>query len=196
MESEERIFLDFRNGKVDIFYKRMYPQLLSYAIRRLGSDFSFWAEDCVQDSFYKAYVHRTKLTNAVLFKSFLFACIRNKVISILRHNQAANNYLESKDGEDSEEFVNSIIEQETLNLLYDAIKALPDNLQIIFNLSFVQNKKNNEIARILNISESTVKRRKSLMIKMLEQDLIKKTNNDLSALSLLYPILLYLETFM
>jgi RNA polymerase sigma-70 factor (ECF subfamily) len=172
----------------------MYPQLLSYAIRHLGSDYSFWAEDCVQDSFYKAYEHRIEFSNPFLFKSYLFSCIHNKIISILRHNEAVGHYVESNNANDeSEEFVNSIIEQETLDILYSAIKSLPENLQTVFKLSYVEGKKNAEIAEILNISERTVKRQKSTMIQMLRQYLVKKTGNDLSALRILLPVLTYLE---
>jgi RNA polymerase sigma factor (sigma-70 family) len=193
MGLEEQIFQDFQNGSVDLFYKRMYPQLLSYAIRLLGTDFSFWAEDCVQDSFYKAYTHRAELSNLLVFKSFLYSCIHNQIISIMRHNQVHESYSKKIQEEESEEFVNSVIEQETLNLLSDAIKALSPKLHEMFDLSFVQNKKNNEIAEILGVSESTVKRQKALMIETLRQDLIKRTNNDLSALGILLPILAYLE---
>jgi RNA polymerase sigma factor (sigma-70 family) len=196
MGLEDQIFHDFQNGSVDLFYKRMYPQLLSYAIRLLGADFSFWAEDCVQDSCYKAYLHRSELSNFLIFKSFLYSCIHNQIISIMRHSQVHENYSKKLQEEESEEFVNSVIEQETLNLLSDAIKALPPKLYELFDLSFVQNKKNNEIAEILGISESTVKRQKALMIATIRQDLIKRTNNDLSALSILFPIIACLEMSM
>jgi RNA polymerase sigma factor (sigma-70 family) len=193
MEIEEQIFQDFQNGSVDLFYKRMYPQLLSYAIRLLGSDFSFWAEDCVQDSFYKAYTHREELSNVLIFKSFLYSCIHNQIISIIRHNQVHEIYTKEIQEEESESFVNSLIQQETLNLLSDALRALPDKLYEIFDLSFVQNKKNNEIAEILNVSESTVKRQKLLLVETLRSDLKKRTGNDLSGLAILLPILTYLE---
>jgi RNA polymerase sigma-70 factor (ECF subfamily) len=171
----------------------MYPQLLSYAIRLLGSDFSFWAEDCVQDSFYKAYTHREELSNVLIFKSFLYSCIHNQIISIIRHNQVHETYTKKIQEEESESFVNSLIQQETLNLLSDALRALPDKLYEIFDLSFVQNKKNNEIAEILNVSESTVKRQKLLLVETLRSDLKKRTGNDLSSLVILLPILTYLE---
>jgi DNA-directed RNA polymerase specialized sigma24 family protein len=63
----------------------------------------------------------------------------------------------------------------------------------MFDLSFVQNKKNNEIAEILNVSESTVKRQKLLLVETLRSDLKKRTGNDLSSLVILLPILTYLE---
>jgi RNA polymerase sigma-70 factor (ECF subfamily) len=114
----------------------------------------------------------------------------------MRHNQVHEIYTKKIQSEESEEFVNSVIEQETLNLLSEAIKALPPKLRQIFDLSFVQNKKNNEIVDILGISDSTVKRQKALLIETLRQDLKKRTNNDLSALQMLLPILAYLEMTM
>ncbi len=196
MGLEEQIFQNFQNGSVDLFYERMYPQLLSYAIRLLGTDFSFWAEDCVQDSFYKAYTHRSELSNFLIFKSFLYSCIHNQIISIMRHNRVHESYTKKVQEEESEEFVNSVIQQETLNLLQEAINALPQKLNEMFDLSFVQNKKNNEIAEILGISESTVKRLKLQLIQTLREDLKKRTGNDLSALAILLPLITYLEMSM
>jgi RNA polymerase sigma factor (sigma-70 family) len=193
MGIEEQIFQDFQNGDVDLFYKRMYPQLLSYAIRLLGSDFSFWAEDCVQDSFFKAYTHRSEFPDVLIFKSFIYSCIHNQIVSIIRHHKVHESYTKRLQDEETGEFVNSVIQQETLNLLSEAIHALPDKLYEIFDLSFVQNKKNNEIAEILNVSESTVKRQKLLLVETLRSDLKKRTGNDLSSLAILLPILTYLE---
>lgn len=63
----------------------------------------------------------------------------------------------------------SIIEQETLDLLYDAIEHLPDELRTVFSLSFEQGLKNEEIAIQLQCSVGTVKNRKNSIIRFLRQ---------------------------
>ena len=73
------------------------------------------------------------------------------------------NYLNETDTN----LVNSIIEQETLDLLYEAIDRLPKDLRIIFDLCYEQGKKNAEAAQVLGISESMVKKRKVKMLQML-----------------------------
>ena len=63
METKEQIFQEFKQGKIDQFYKIIYPQLLLYAVRHLGDNYSFLAEDCVQDAVYqKTYDLRVNVT--------------------------------------------------------------------------------------------------------------------------------------
>ena len=57
--------------------------------------------------------------------------------------------------------------QETLDLLYDAINALPGEYQQIFELSFVQGLSNGEIASLLNLSVSGTKKRKARFLELM-----------------------------
>ena len=59
MIDEEQILTDFINGDIDVFYKKMYSPLLAYAVRYLGNDYSFLAEDCVQDAIVLSYERRS-----------------------------------------------------------------------------------------------------------------------------------------
>ena len=60
-----------------------------------------------------------------------------------------------------------MIEQETLDLLYRAIDELPERYRTLFKLSFEQGLKNAEVAHLLHISESAVKKQKSQFIRLL-----------------------------
>ena len=175
----EQIFKDFKAGKIDTFYRKMYPQLLIYAGRHLGKDYAFLAEDCVQDAIYQTYLHKDSLASTFAFKSFLYSCIYNATISLLRRQAAKENYLSAytKD-EENENFLNSLIEQETLDILWNAIGQLPKKFQELFELSFEQGMKNAEIANLLNISESAVKKRKAQFITLLRQHFSQKTNDE------------------
>ena len=155
------------------------PQLLIYAGRHLGKDYAFLAEDCVQDAIYQTYLHKDSLTSTFAFKSFLYSCIYNATISLLRRQAAKENYLSAytKD-EENENFLNSLIEQETLDMLWNAIGQLPKKFQELFELSFEQGMKNAEIANLLNISESAVKKRKAQFITLLRQHFSQKTNDE------------------
>ena len=180
MTTPEHILAEFKSGKLETFYKNIYGQLLLYASRSLGTTYSFLAEDCVQDAIYKAYQQRETFSSVPTFKSFLYSCIRNAAIDILRKNHAQENYLSQQ--EEDIEFLNSIIEQETLNLLHDSIANLPEKYQKIFELNFQQGLKNAEIANLLGITESAIKKQKAQMIELVRKDLKKKTGNDLLAI--------------
>ena len=183
MTTPEHILAEFKSGKLETFYKNTYGQLLLYASRYLGNDYSFLAEDCVQDAIYKAYQQRETFSSVSTFKSFLYCCIRNAAIDILRKNHAQENYLSQQ--EEDIEFLNSIIEQETLNLLYTSIANLPEKYQKIFELNFQQGLKNAEIATLLGVTESAIKKQKAQMIELLRKDLRKKTGDDLLAIMII-----------
>ena len=170
MRLTEQIVDDFRSGKIDSLYADVYPSLLVYATRQLGADYAFLAEDCVQDAIYKMYSIRETFDNAAHFKAYLFADLHNKAISELRKGQSRQHYLKDKKDFD-EDLQASIIEQETLDLLYEAIDKLPKDLRHVFDLSFVEGLKNEEVAKMLECSVGTVKNRKAAIINFLRLSL-------------------------
>ena len=177
--TEEEILIDFKAGKIDGLYKSMYSNLILYASRQLGYELGFMAEDCVQEAIYKTYQSRDMLRSPFAFKSYLYSCIHNQTVSILRKQSAQENYLSSS--EEEEDFQNSYIEQETLDLLFRAIDNLPPKYKMLFDLSFEQGLKNAEVAKILSVSESAVKKQKSNMIRQLREEMARRTDKDYMA---------------
>lgn len=175
--TDEEIFADFKRGKLEALYHTLYRPLLVYASRCLGDDASFMAEDCVQDGIYRTYELRHTLHSPLVFKSYLYASVHNRAISILRKQRSEENYLSSHE-EEEEDFQLNFIEQETLSLLFEAIDNLPPRLRRLFDLSFEQGLKNTEVAAILNVSGSAVKKQKAALIAHLRDDLKKKTGGD------------------
>lgn len=180
--TEEEILIDFKAGKIDGLYKSMYSNLILYASRQLGYELGFMAEDCVQEAIYKTYQSRDMLRSPFAFKSYLYSCIHNQTVSILRKQSAQENYLSSS--EEEEDFQNSYIEQETLDLLFRAIDNLPLKYKMLFDLSFEQGLKNAEVAKILSVSESAVKKQKAFLIQRLRDELKKTTDKDFMRLLL------------
>lgn len=41
----------FKKGQLELFYRRIYPGLLLYAVKNAGDRHDFLAEDCVQKLF-------------------------------------------------------------------------------------------------------------------------------------------------
>lgn len=175
----EEIFEDFKRGKLEPFYRHVYAKLLLYASRQLGTDYAFLAEDLVQDAVCKAYEQQDAFASAAVFKSFFYSCIHNAAVDILRKNKAQENYLSQQ--EEHTEFLSGIIEQETLDLLYDAIDELPEKYRRIFELNFREGLKNAEIAALLGVTESAVKKQKATMIELVRKSLKEKTGDPLLA---------------
>lgn len=183
--TEEQIFEKFKKGEIDDLYRRMYARLLLFATARLGDDVSFMAEDCVQEAIYKTCLHRDELSTPAVFKSYLYSCINNQAITYLRKQEARENYVSQADTE--VEFLSSYIEQETLDLLYEAIGRLPAKYRDLFHLSFEEGLKNAEVAKLLQVSDSTVKKQKGQMIEWLRKEMLTGDELGLAhTLALLY----------
>lgn len=152
------------------FYASVYPYLITYAARILGEDYSFLAEDCVQDVVFRMYEKRNDFSSSSHFKSTLYTAIHNSAVSYLRKNSSHQKFLSSQQ-EESEDMQASFIMQETLETLYEAIGRLPEKYRTIFELSFEQGLSLPEISRQLGISLSGVKKQKRHMLQLLKESL-------------------------
>ncbi|MBP3303260.1 MAG: sigma-70 family RNA polymerase sigma factor [Muribaculaceae bacterium] len=177
MLSADAIFHNFITGKMTPFYDRYYPGLLMYARRvLLDSELEWMAEDCVQEAVMDAFQKRHIFNDPAQWHAHMLACIRNKAISARRRLSARRNYEENMSaGSDSRnpepDMTHALIEHETLDALYAAIKSLPPNYRELLSMSFEEGLKNAEIAARLGVSEITVKKRKARMIEMLRSRL-------------------------
>lgn len=174
MTLTESIIQEFKAGKLEQFYKEAYPSLLTYATRILSDGYAFLAEDCVQECIYKSYEERDKITDPISWRSFLYAAVHNKAVSILRQNKAQHRYLELSQVAQEEDFSLTMIEQEMLDQLFHAINQLPEKYQHLFELSFEQGLSNTEVAQALGLSLSGMKKQKSKMLEMLRKNISKE----------------------
>lgn len=174
MTISEAIYHDFINGELTGFYSEVYPSMLMFASRRLGPDFAFLAEDCVQDAIFTTFKMKEKVTSAPSLAALLTTTLHNRIISVVRHEDSKQKYSEfvnETNDEISEDLQTSIIEQEALTNLFKAIDSLPRELREIFETNFEQGLTYKEVAEKLEISESTVKRRRQQLIDTLRKDL-------------------------
>ncbi len=174
MKLTKDIINDFKAGHLDSFYREAYPALLTFASRILTDGYAFLAEDCVQDVIFKSYQERDKIVDGNSWRSYLYTSIHNSAISLLRRNKVHSQYVEQNQEQFEKDSAQLFIEQETLDLLYDAISHLPAKYQTIFEMSFEQGLSNPEIAELLQLSISGVKKQKSKMISMLRDNLNKE----------------------
>ncbi len=164
-----QILIDFQKGKLDLLYRNVYPGLILYAIKYLGEESEFLAEDCVQNAIFSAWERRNKFDSVYTFKAFLYMAIKNDIISIHRKNSARERYV--RELEDASCFANSVIDQEAQTLLYSAIEELPEKAKIVFEMSFMEGLKNVELAEKLGLSDSSVKKYKASALDFLRKKL-------------------------
>ena len=99
-------------------------------------------------------------------------------MSILRKSHAQETYLAEQD-EAGTDLVNDFIREEVLNQLYNATRELPAEHRRLFELSYEQGLKNAEVAAILQVSESTVTKRKAQTVELLRAALRRNGCYDL-----------------
>ena len=165
MNSKETILKQFQSDKLEPLYKDLYAGLLRYACDNLKEGDLFLAEDCVQNAIYKAWKRKSDFTSLFTLKSFLYVSIRNEIISIYRKRGSRERYIAQL--EDDANFEHSVIERETLDLIYKAIAELEDRDKRVIELSFIEKMKNADIAALMDISESSVEKCKARALKAL-----------------------------
>ena len=170
------IIQDFKSGNLESFYSEAYADLLTYAERQLGEHHALLAEDLVQDAIFQSYRQRDAIADGQQWKTFLFRLIHNAAVSLRRSHSAEQRYLSHEQYAASQQvgeadFVRSLVQQETLERLFGAIRSLPHRYQNIFQLSFEQGLRNPEIAELLKISVRAVVKQKTRLLQLLRQRL-------------------------
>lgn len=169
VDTDSQILSEFKQGRLELLYRRIYPALLLYAIRNAGDQHDFLAEDCVQNAIFNAWKRKEQFDTIYSLKSFFYISIKNEIISLHRKKQARERYTSQLENELF--FTNTVIDQETQLLIHNAILDLPEKERKIFELSFIEGLKNVEIADRLGVSESTVKKTKARALDFLRRKL-------------------------
>jgi len=140
-------------------YFRTYENPLYYfALKTVQSE--LLARDIIQEVFIKLWSIREQFGNIHNMEDYLYRMVRNKVMDVLR--QLANDqrlradYFEGHTWEESPIY-DTISAKEYEIALAEAISKLPPQRRLIYQLSQVEGRSRNEIARELDISPSTVK---------------------------------------
>ncbi len=147
------------------YAKAMYN--VAYRIVENGFD----AEEVVQEAFIKAFSKLSGYKGESSFGSWLKRIVVNQAISVVRKRKIIYETLEDHHREeDTESF--DLAEDTPIKLVLEAIQELPEGSRIVFNLKAVEEYKFQEIAEMLQLSESNCKvqyhRAKKLLRKKLK----------------------------
>lgn len=137
-------------------FEKLYPVLLSVARRYTGED--MLAEDAVTVAFIKAFRHSSDVNyvNDYTFYNWIKRIVINQVISDLRQHKR---YVELDHFNDAiaVDSDDSILSGLQARQLMQMIDKLPVNMKTVFMLYAVEDYSHNEIAALLNTSESNSK---------------------------------------
>lgn len=177
------LYSDFIGGDLNSLYEKCYPSLLSLAIKSLPFFYNYLAEDCVQDTIYTTYKNRQKIGSPAHLKNYLYSCLHANIVNIIRKDTLRGRLKDSFSKLPTEMGAEeAMMIQEGLDMLYDAITSLPEEYQQIFELSFVKGLSQAEIAELLQMSVSGVKKRKARFIELLRAKLSGKGGYAIAAM--------------
>ena len=120
------------------------------------------AEEVVQDAFVDLWEKRADFRGEYAVKAYLYKAVRNDCLNLMRHQQVEDKYAKRvvTEGEDSESFLDRILESEIFQTLSDVFNELPPACKEVYQMS-LDGKSHEEIAQTLNISVNTVKKHKN-----------------------------------
>jgi RNA polymerase sigma-70 factor (ECF subfamily) len=160
-------------------YCRYKKYVYSIVKARLQDDDE--AMDITQDIFVSLWDNRAQLTAIAEFKSYLYVYARNQVISAYRKKSIrikGENELAAQLAFIDYSAEDIRLADELIRDINKTVEQLPATMRDCYKLSKNENKRNGEIASILNISEKTVRNNVSEALKRLKMQL-RETHPEL-----------------
>lgn len=159
-------------------FQQHYKALCYYA----GTIVDDWqeAEDLIQEVFSRLWDKRPVFPNAAALKSWLYVSVRNACFNHLKSRERQHErerdyaYHAEETLPDISAFDPRLAETEIIAHLYREIESLPTQCRRVFKMSYLEGKKNEEIAGELSISYNTVRTQKLRALKLIRASLLKR----------------------
>jgi RNA polymerase sigma-70 factor (ECF subfamily) len=157
--TDQELFVLLQQGQQIAFaeiYNRYNALLFIHADNKLRDKDE--AMDVVQDVLAKLWEKRNELDVTVNLAGYLYTAVRNKIFDLIKHKKVISGYMESFFAPEAnrEEYADHLIrERQFAALIAAEIEALPPRMREVFELRRLENLSNKEVARRLNITEST-----------------------------------------
>jgi len=156
-----------------LLYERYSKAMYNTALRITGDRAD--AEDTLQESFIDAFLQLRSFENKATFGAWLKQIVVFKSIAILKKKQLSIANLEKEPEELAEE---DIVDESgilfTVERIKTAMSRLPDGYRTVLSLYLLEGYDHEEIAAIMQISQSTVrtqyKRGKQKLLEMLKKE--------------------------
>jgi RNA polymerase sigma-70 factor (ECF subfamily) len=161
--TDEELMVMFKNGNTaafDLLFDRYRAALFNFLFRMLGR-MREPAEDLFQEIFMKVFKGRDFYEPTGKFSTWLYTIARNHCLNHIKSIEYQKNKgmvpLESVDEPGTEEKDETKSREDLHEELERAISSLPEQYRDVFLLREVEGLSHEEISRILNMNESTVR---------------------------------------
>lgn len=138
-------------------YHLFYPDLVAHVLSKVNDDAV--AQDILHDLFYSLWKNHQRVGQIKSLPAYLFSSCRYLVMAhfqqayLLDKNQNIENLQQLASTESIED---QLFNRQLLDTISAEVENLPERCKLIFKMSREEHKTNKEIAKELNISESTV----------------------------------------
>jgi len=172
---EQHFFAMLKEGHESAFemlFKKFYQPLCSYAYSFLNDKEE--AEEIVQSTFITVWDKRNTLEIQSSFKAYLYRMVRNACLNAIKHDKVKQQHtaLQMAAGEPTYENVaQHVLANELEQRIEGALRVLPEQCRLIFQLSRFEELKYAEIAEQLDISVKTVENQMGKALKILRDQL-------------------------
>ncbi len=168
---DQALFLLIKKRDKEAFsalYYKYHAYLYAVALRYLKN--KDLAEDSVQHVFIKLWENTKALNIDINVKNYLYTMTKNHILNQIRDNKEtiSLNYANAQQEiSDQDDFIKSMEEQQTLDVLLKGIESLPTQKKEVCLLKLEDHITNQKIADKMGISIHTVKSHYQESLKML-----------------------------
>ena len=149
-------------------YDKLYRKLFLFAKSLIGNTEE--ARDIVSESFIKLWAQKNTFSNMGHLQVYFYTVIKNSCIDYLRKDKLRtkleNQLIQS--GTLHENVIErKYQEAELVQILYERINNLPERMQQVFKLTYLEGYSRTEVAQMLNLSENTIRNTNAAAMKAL-----------------------------
>ena len=155
-------------------YKMYVRAMYNVCIRIVANQLD--AEDILQESFASAFSNLSAYKGEVSFGAWLKRIVINKSINHVKKRKIWFSDMEHlpEIPDESDFSDDDMIAGISPEMIHEAIKTLPEKAKVVFNLYLLEGYQHRDIARMLDISESTSKSQYQRARKLLQERLLEK----------------------
>ena len=160
-------------------YKMYVRAMYNLSIRIVDNQLD--AEDLLQESFASAFCQLGTYKGEASFGAWLKRIVINKSINHIKKQKrwlADIEYIHENEIEEDENYHDKMLSAISPEAIHEAIKTLPAKAKVVLNLYLLEDWTHKDIARMLNISESTSKSQYQRARKLLQNKLLKTINDE------------------
>ena len=149
-------------------YDLLYRKLFLFAKSLIGDTEE--ARDIVTEAFIKLWARKKPFSNMVHLQVYFYTVIKNACIDYLRRNKLRTKIEHQliQAGTIHENFIEKRYQEaELIQILYERINELPERMQQVFKLTYLDGHSRTEVAQMLDLSENTIRNTNAAAMKAL-----------------------------